>query len=57
MIFDILLRSRARKVRLVADIEKAFLSIAVNEGQRNLMRSLCIDDVDKEDHSLVFYRF
>ena len=57
MIFDILLRSRARKVRLVADIEKAFLSIAVNEGQRNLMRSLCIDNVDKEDHSLVFYRF
>ena len=54
---DILLRFRTRKVGLVADIKKAFLNIAVNEGQGNLMRFLWIDDVDKEDPSLVVYRF
>ena len=56
-IFDILLRFRARKFGLVANIEKAFLNVTVNEGQRNLMRFLWIDDVDKEDPNLVVYRF
>ena len=56
-IFDILLRFRARKFGLVANIEKAFLNVTVNKGQRNLMRFLWIDDVDKEDPNLVVYRF
>ena len=39
-IFDILLRFRAQKIALVADIEKAFLMIAVNEEDRDVLRFL-----------------
>ena len=48
-IADILMRFRAHKVGLVADIEKAFLNIAVDEQQRDLMRFLWVDDITKDD--------
>ena len=57
VIFDILLRFRRRKIGLVADIEKAFLNIAINKEQRNLARFLWIDDVNSTDPTLVVYRF
>lgn len=56
-IADILMRCRAHKVGLVADIEKAFLNIAVDEQQRDLMRFLWIDDVRKDDPNIEIYRF
>lgn len=56
-ILDILLRFRGHKVGLVADIERAFLNIAVEEKQRNLMRFLWLNDVNAEDPSIVIYRF
>lgn len=56
-IADILMRFRAHKVGLVADIEKAFLNIAVDEQQRDLMRFLWIDDVRKDDPNIEIYRF
>ena len=46
---------RARKVGLVADIERAFLNIAVDEQQRDLMRFLWIDDVRKDDPNIEIY--
>ena len=37
-IFDILLRFRMHKVALIADIEKAFLMITVDEKDRDVLR-------------------
>lgn len=42
---------------LVADIERAFLNIAVDEQQRDLMRFLWIDDVRKDDPNIEIYPF
>ena len=47
----------AHKVGLVADIEKAFLNIAVDEQQRDLMRFLWVDDVTVDDPNVEVYRF
>ena len=43
-IFDILLKFRAQKIALVADIEKAFLMIAVNEEDRDVLQFLWVRD-------------
>ncbi|XP_044164876.1 uncharacterized protein LOC122948842 [Acropora millepora] len=56
-IADILMRFRAHKVGLVADIEKAFLNVEVDKQQRDLMRFLWIDDIDNEDPNIIIYRF
>lgn len=51
------MRFRAHKVGLVADIENAFLNIAVDEQQRYLMRFLWINDVRKDDPNIEIYPF
>ena len=56
-IADIMMRFRAHKVGLVADIEKAFLNIEVDKEQRDFMRFLWIDDINSEDPNIVTYRF
>jgi hypothetical protein len=58
-IFDILLRFRRNKVGLVADIEKAFFNIAIDEKQRylQLMRFLWLDDINSEGPIIEVYRF
>ncbi|XP_068724219.1 uncharacterized protein [Montipora capricornis] len=56
-IFKILLRFRERKIALVGDIEKAFLNIKVQEQDRNVLRFLWIDSLEKVDPELVLYRF
>ena len=56
-IANILMRFRAHKVGLVADIEKAFLNIEGHKQQRDLMHFLWIDDINKEDPNIVIYRF
>ena len=57
LIFDILLRFRAEKVVLIADIEKAFLNVGVKENERDYLRFLWFDDIKKEHPEIVVYKF
>ena len=56
-ILDILLRFRTYRIGLIADVEKAFLMIAVSEDDRNALRFLWIDDVEKPQPELQQMRF
>ena len=42
---------------MVADIEKAFLNIAIDEEQKDMMRFLWIDDMNKDNPYVEVYRF
>ena len=61
-LFDILIRFRAHNVAIVADIEKAFLQIALNPQQRDLVRFLWFNNVKNldfncfENNELIEYR-
>ena len=55
-IFEILIRFRENKIGLVSDIEKAFLNISVDPEDRNCLRFLWVDSVDKENPELVVLR-
>ena len=57
LLFDILLRFREKRVAIVADIEKAFLNIEVHVKDRDSLRFLWVDDVLRNNLSLVVYRF
>lgn len=57
LILDLLIRFRAYKVALIADVEKAFLMIAIDEKDRDVLRFLWIDDVTKEEPKIRAYRF
>ena len=54
-ILKILLRFRERKIPLLGDVEKAFLNIQVQEQDRNVLRFLWIDSLQKDDPDLVLY--
>jgi hypothetical protein len=41
---DIVIRFRSRRVALVADMEKAFLQIEVDEGDRDVLRFIWVED-------------
>ena len=56
-IFDILVRFRQYRVAVVADIEKAFLNIGVEEIDRDVLRFLWIDDLERDNPELLIYRF
>ena len=56
-ILDILLRFRTYRIALIADVEKAFLMIAVSKDDRNSLRFLWIDDVEKPQPELQQMRF
>ena len=56
-IFDILVRSRQYGVAVVADTEKAFLSIGVEEIDRDVLRFLWIDDLESDNLELLIYPF
>ena len=55
----ILLRFRLHKIGIIADIEKAFLQIGLQERDRDVTRFLWIKDITKEDvdNNLQVYRF
>ena len=53
LVLDLLIRFWSYKIALVADLEKAFLMIAVDEKDRDVLRFLWIDDVSKESLSCV----
>ena len=42
---------------MTADIEKAFLMIAVNERDRDVLRFIWVDDITKDEPKLQIYRF
>ena len=56
-IVDILLRFKCHPTALVGDIEKAFFMINVAAIDRDVLRFLWIDDVNKDDPQIVIYRF
>ncbi|KAL9972204.1 hypothetical protein ACROYT_G018464 [Oculina patagonica] len=57
LLFDILVCFRCNRIALIADIEKAFLNIEVDVKDRDSLRFLWMDDLDKEEPMVVVYRF
>ena len=56
-ILDIVLRFRAYKVAVVADVEKAFLMVSVSEEDRDALRFLWVEDIEKTPLAPVPMRF
>ena len=57
LLYNILIRFRENRVALVADIEKAFLNVEVNEEDRDCLRFLWMNDVLSDDREVIVYRF
>ena len=57
LIFDILIRFRVYKVAMIADIEKAFLNIAISPEHRDYFRFFWVDDIRSESPNIVTLRF
>ncbi|XP_028415550.1 uncharacterized protein LOC114538622 [Dendronephthya gigantea] len=57
LIFDILVRFRAYKVAMIADIEKAFLNISISPEHRDYLRFFWIDDIHDSNPNIVTLRF
>ena len=51
-IFDILLRFRANRVALTGDVEKAFLMVGMTKEDRDVLRFLWVDDIQKSSQKL-----
>ena len=56
-ILEILLRFRMLHVGLIGDIEKAFLMVSVAPEDRDVLRFLWVDDIQKEVSQVVTLRF
>ena len=56
-LFSILLRFRTKAIAIVADIEKAFLNIYVDETERDFLRFLWVKDIADPRSEIVVYRF
>ena len=56
-LFDILVKFRSHPVGLVADIEKAFLMVGINEVDRDMLRFLWLTNVYEPLPEVVEYRF
>ena len=57
MIFDVMVRFRAYQIALTADIEKAFLNVAIAPEHRDVLRFLWIDDILTDNPQMVIRRF
>ena len=57
LIFDILLRFRMKKVALIGDLEKAFLSIGIDPKQRDFLRFLWVDDINSDNPTIKTLKF
>ena len=57
LLYDILLRFREKRIGIVAEIEKAFLNIEVDEKDRDCFRFLWIEDLFNDHSPTVIYRF
>ena len=56
-IFDILIRFRAYRTAITADIEKAFLMVSIKPSDRNALRFLWYDDLQSEEPKVTVLRF
>ena len=56
-IFDILLRFRASRIALTGDVEKAFLMVGIAEEDRDVLRFLWVDDIEKKNPEIMVLRF
>ena len=56
-VFNILVTLRVHRIGLVADIEKAFHQIMIEESDRNLLRFLWFKNLKDEQPEIVQYRF
>jgi hypothetical protein len=57
LILDLVIRFRSYKVAVTADVEKAFLMIAVYHKNCDVLRLLWLDDKTKEKPEIRIYRF
>ena len=53
---DLLLRFRAHSVAMTSEIEKAFLQIEIKPADRDSLRFLWFDDINKENPSIIRLR-
>ena len=56
-LFDILVKFRCYPVALTADIEKAFLTICVNEADRDMLRFLWFEEPPSLNSEITHFRF
>ena len=56
-IFDILLRFKSHQVGIIADIQKAFHQIAIDERGREFLRFLWFDSITNNVPAVTQYRF
>ena len=54
---EVLTRFRLFPIALTSDIEKAFLMISINKADRDALRFLWYDDVQKDEPKILTYRF
>ena len=57
LILDILIRFRVYKIAMVADIEKAFLNIAISPEHRDYLRFFWVDDIHDANPNIITLRF
>jgi hypothetical protein len=57
LILDILLRFRAHRIALTADVEKAFLMVSIAEGDRDVLRFLWVKNIETEPPEVCVLRF
>ena len=56
-LFDILIRFRWHRIAITADIEKAFLMIAIHRLDKNMLRFLWFKDPTRADSEISHFRF
>ena len=56
-IMNVLIRFRAWKYGLAADVRKAFYQIRIDENQRNFIRFLWVQDIQSDNPKLLILRF
>ena len=57
LIFDLLVRFRSYQIALIADLEKAFLMVSVDEADCDVLRFIWVDDTSKDLPGLRVFRF
>ena len=56
-LYAVLMRFRAKKIGIIADVQKAFLAIGVDESQRDYLRFLWLANIADDNPEIVIYRF